>query len=95
MERSEKYVELMERFEVARKRYVNIVKGAEASHMMLEQYADIEELTAIKDALDGILREAKDRLSDYDEYIEVTSAAITLQNAVESARCLARYVSCK
>ena len=90
--RSEKYNELMEAFRQARVSYMTLVKGAEASHMMLEQYADLCDLTEISDSLDAILTEAKDRLSDYDE---VTSAAISLLNAVKSVIYLSRYVSQK
>ena len=92
---SAKYEELMEAFRVARVKYKTLVKGAEASHMMLEQYADLCDLTEISDSLDAILKEAKDRLSDYDEYNEVTSATISLLNAVKSVIYLSGYVSQK
>ncbi len=93
--RSAKYNELMEAFKKTKARYMTLVKGAEASHMMLEQYADLCDLTEINESLDAILMEAKDRLSDYDEYNEVTSAAISLLNSVKSVIYLSRYVSQK
>ena len=93
--RSTKYDELMDAFKKTKARYMTLVKGAEASHMMLEQYADLCDLTEINEDLDAILMEAKDRLSDYDEYNEVTSAAISLLNSVKSVIYLSRYVSQK
>ena len=93
--RSAKYDELMDAFKKARAKYMALVKGAEASHMMLEQYADLCDLTEINESLDAILMEAKERLSDYDEYNEVTSAAISLLNSVKSAIYLSKYVSQK
>ena len=92
---SDKYIELMERFDTARNGYRALARGAEASHMMLEQYVDVADLSEIKNMLDAILVEAKEKLSDYDEYLEITSAAISLANAVESTMYLARYVSAK
>lgn len=93
--RSAKYEELMDAFRNTKAKYMTLVKGAEASHMMLEQYADLCDLTKINESLDAILMEAKDRLSDYDEYNEVTSAAISLLNSVKSVIYLSRYVSRK
>lgn len=93
--RSAKYDELMDAFKKTKAKYMTLVKGAEASHMMLEQYADLCDLTEINENLDAILMEAKDRLSDYDEYNEVTSAAISLLNSVKSVIYLSRYVSQK
>ena len=93
--RSAKYDELMDAFKKTKARYMTLVKGAEASHMMLEQYADLCDLTEINESLDAILMEAKDRLSDYDEYNEVTSAAISLLNSVKTAIYLSKYVSQK
>ena len=92
---SKKFMELMSIFEDARMRYRALVKGAEASHMMLEQYTDLKDLIKINDMLDFVLKEAKDRLSDYDEYNEVTSATIALQNAVKCAIYTADHVSKK
>lgn len=95
MEKSRTFERLHERFDEARKQYMEMVKGAEDCHMMLAQYADGNELVKLKEDLDGILKNAKDRLSVYDEYIEITSAAIALQNAVETTLLQSKYVSHK
>lgn len=92
---SEKFYELAMSFDEAIASYKALVKGAEASHMMLEQYADPKDLSDIAEKLNYILREAKDRLSDYDEYNEITRAAVKLLDSVESAIYLSRYVSQK
>lgn len=95
MEKSRTFKRLMARFDEARKQYMEIAKGAEDCHMMLAQYADVDDLAKIKEDLDEILMNAKDRLSIHDEYIEITSAAIALRNAVETTMLQSKYVSHK
>ena len=89
---SSTYIELAEKFVEARTKYVALVKGAEIGHMSVGQFADEDDLVAIKVSLDAILMKAKDYLSDYEEYLEVTEPTVMLRNAVESALLTARYI---
>ena len=95
MEKSRTFMRLKERFDEARDQYMRLVKGAEACNMMLAQYVNGDELAKIKEDLDEILMNAKDRLSIHDEYVEITNAVVTLQNAVETTLLQTRYVSHK
>lgn len=92
---SAKYRELIDRFETARKGYVALVKGAEASHMMLEQYVDIADLSELRNTLDTIIKEAKDRLDNYDEYLDVTDKATALLKTVKLTMYSSQHVSSK